>query len=90
MAEMSSATTQSIPYCDEASCVAAQCVPTLCVGKGVPSNETLFARSSNVIPGGVNSSIRAFKSVGGSPYIVARGNGAHIWDVEGKKYVDLV
>jgi len=43
-----------------------------------------------VIPGGVNSSIRAFKSVGGSPYVVARASGAHVWDVEGKQYVDLV
>ena len=90
MADMTINSPQAIPYCDETACIAAQCVPTLCVGKGVPSNEKLYARSSEVIPGGVNSSIRAFKSVGGSPYIVARGNGAHIWDVAGKKYVDLV
>jgi glutamate-1-semialdehyde 2,1-aminomutase len=50
----------------------------------------LFARSEAVIPGGVNSSIRAFKSVGGRPYVVARAEGAHLWDVEGNRYIDLV
>jgi glutamate-1-semialdehyde 2,1-aminomutase len=50
----------------------------------------LYERSAKVIPGGVNSSIRAFKAVGGTPYVVARAEGAHVWDVEGKKYVDLV
>jgi len=54
------------------------------------SNAELFARSCAVIPGGVNSSIRAFKSVGGTPYLVDRADGAHIWDVEGTRYVDLV
>jgi glutamate-1-semialdehyde 2,1-aminomutase len=50
----------------------------------------LYTRSAEVIPGGVNSSIRAFKAVGGEPYIVARGEGAHVIDVEGKRYIDLV
>jgi glutamate-1-semialdehyde 2,1-aminomutase len=50
----------------------------------------LYERSARAIPGGVNSSIRAFKAVGGSPYIVARAEGAHVWDVEGNRYVDLV
>ncbi|HEX6660023.1 MAG TPA: glutamate-1-semialdehyde 2,1-aminomutase [Ilumatobacter sp.] len=50
----------------------------------------MFARSEAVIPGGVNSSIRAFKSVGGRPYVVARAEGAHLWDVEGTRYIDLV
>jgi glutamate-1-semialdehyde 2,1-aminomutase len=54
------------------------------------TNAELFARSAAVIPGGVNSSIRAFKAVGGTPYVVARAEGAHIWDVEGTRYVDLV
>jgi glutamate-1-semialdehyde 2,1-aminomutase len=43
-----------------------------------------------VIPGGVNSPVRAFKSVGGTPYFVARGEGAYVWDVEGRRYIDLV
>ena len=79
-----------IPYCDSQRCPAAGCQPTLCVGAGLASNEELFQRSLRAIPGGVNSSIRAFKAVGGSPYIVARAKGAHVWDVEGNRYLDLV
>lgn len=80
----------SIQFCDPVACVAAGCTATVCTGKGVPSNHTLYTRSADVIPGGVNSSIRAFKAVGGEPYIVARGEGAHVFDVEGKRYIDLV
>jgi glutamate-1-semialdehyde 2,1-aminomutase len=54
------------------------------------SNDALFTRACAVIPGGVNSPVRAFRSVGGTPYFVARGEGAHVWDVEGRRYVDLV
>ena len=79
-----------IPYCDATACVAAGCNPIVCTGAGTPSNKEVFERSTRVIPGGVNSSIRAFKAVGGSPYVVARGAGAHVYDVEGKQYVDLV
>lgn len=79
-----------IPYCDETACRAAGCVPTLCTGAGLASNKALYERSARAIPGGVNSSIRAFKAVGGSPYLVARAEGAHVWDVEGNRYVDLV
>jgi len=80
----------SIQFCDPVACVAAGCTATVCTGKGVPSNHTFYTRSAGVIPGGVNSSIRAFKAVGGEPYIVARGEGAHVIDVEGKRYIDLV
>ena len=80
----------SIQFCDPVACVAAGCAATVCTGKGVPSNHALYTRSAEVIPGGVNSSIRAFKAVGGEPYIVARGEGAHVIDVEGKRYIDLV
>jgi len=79
-----------IPYCDESSCPAAGCQPTVCVGAGVPSNATMFERSRRAIPGGVNSSIRAFKAVGGSPYVVARAEGPYVYDVEGNRYIDLV
>jgi glutamate-1-semialdehyde 2,1-aminomutase len=54
------------------------------------TNAALFARSCEVIPGGVNSSIRAFKAVGGTPYLVAHAEGPYVWDVEGTRYVDLV
>src|SRR6056297_3400045 len=80
----------TIPYCDPESCAAAGCVPTVCTGAGVPSNATLFERSRRAIPGGVNSSIRAFKAVGGDPYVVSRASGATVTDVEGTTYFDLV
>ena len=55
------------------------------------TNDELFKRGSDVIPGGVNSPVRAFRSVGGgTPYFVARAKGAHVWDVEGRKYLDYV
>jgi glutamate-1-semialdehyde 2,1-aminomutase len=54
------------------------------------TNEELFERAQRVIPGGVNSPVRAFGSVGGSPYFVARAEGPHLWDVEGNRYIDLV
>jgi glutamate-1-semialdehyde 2,1-aminomutase len=56
----------------------------------VSTNAEFFARSCKVIPGGVNSSIRAFKAVGGTPYIVERAEGPYVWDVEGRRYIDLV
>lgn len=58
---------------------------------GLPrDNVELFARSCAAIPGGVNSSIRAFKAVGGTPYIVERAEGPYVFDVEGRRYIDLV
>ena len=54
------------------------------------TNEELYERGLRVIPGGVNSPVRAFRSVGGVPYFVARARGAHVWDVEGRRFVDLV
>jgi glutamate-1-semialdehyde 2,1-aminomutase len=53
-------------------------------------NEDLFARARKLIPGGVNSPVRAFGAVGGTPIFFARAAGAHLWDVEGKRYVDYV
>ena len=54
------------------------------------TNEEWFERAQAVIPGGVNSPVRAFRSVGGSPYFVARAEGGYVWDVEGKRYTDFV
>ena len=51
----------------------------------VTTNDELFDRAQRVIPGGVNSPVRAFGSVGGTPYFVARAEGAHVWDVEGRR-----
>jgi glutamate-1-semialdehyde 2,1-aminomutase len=55
-----------------------------------PTNAELFERARKVIPGGVNSPVRSFRSVGGTPYFVARGQGAYVWDVEGNRYIDFV
>ena len=54
------------------------------------TNQSLFERACRVIPGGVNSPVRAFTAVGGSPYFVARAQGAYVWDVEGTRYLDYV
>ena len=54
------------------------------------TNDALFERAARVIPGGVNSPVRAFRSVGGNPYFVERGEGAYVWDVEGTRYLDYV
>ena len=54
------------------------------------TNAELFERSLRVMPGGVSSPVRAFRSVGGDPYVVARAEGAFVWDVEGRRYLDYV
>jgi len=56
----------------------------------VATNEQLFARAQQVIPGGVDSPVRAFNAVGGTPYFVARADGPYVWDVTGRRYIDLV
>ena len=53
-------------------------------------NEELFARAQLTIPAGVNSPVRAFRSVGGTPRFIARGEGAYLWDADGKRYLDYV
>jgi glutamate-1-semialdehyde 2,1-aminomutase len=54
------------------------------------SNEAWFERAQAVIPGGVDSPVRSFRSVGGTPYTVASGKGAYVCDVEGNEYLDYV
>ena len=54
------------------------------------TNQGLFERARRVIPGGVNSPVRSFRSVGGTPYFVARAEGPYVWDVEGRRYIDYV
>ena len=53
-------------------------------------NEALFTRAQRTIPGGVNSPVRAFRSVGGTPRFLTRGEGPHVWDANGKRYIDYV
>ena len=53
-------------------------------------NASLFDRAKNVIPGGVNSPVRAFKAVGGTPRFITRAQGACMWDANGQKYIDYI
>jgi glutamate-1-semialdehyde 2,1-aminomutase len=56
----------------------------------VGPNEALFARAQAVIPGGVNSPVRAFRAVGGTPRFIRRAEGAYLWDAEGRRYIDYI
>ncbi|HUL91157.1 MAG TPA: glutamate-1-semialdehyde 2,1-aminomutase [Burkholderiales bacterium] len=53
-------------------------------------NDLLFERSQKTIPGGVNSPVRAFRAVGGTPRFIERGEGSRIWDADGREYIDYV
>lgn len=54
------------------------------------NNAALFERAKRSIPGGVNSPVRAFKAVGGTPRFVQRAQGAHFWDANGERYIDYI
>ena len=56
----------------------------------IVQSEKLFQKACKVMPGGVNSPVRAFKSVGGNPLFVKKASGSKIWDVDGNKYIDYV
>jgi len=56
----------------------------------VGQNEVLFERAQKVIPGGVNSPVRAFRQVGGTPRFVSRASGPYFWDADDKRYIDLI
>lgn len=56
----------------------------------IKTSEKLFAEAQNFIPGGVNSPVRAFKSVGGNPIFVQRGEGSKFYDVDGNEYIDYI
>jgi len=53
-------------------------------------SEAIFEKAQKLIPGGVNSPVRAYRSVGGNPPFISRGNGSRIWDIDGNEYVDYV
>ena len=53
-------------------------------------SEELFAKAQKYIPGGVNSPVRSFRAVGGTPPFIARGSGSHIWDADGNEYIDYL
>ncbi len=56
----------------------------------IAKSEALFTRATEVLPGGVNSPVRAFKAVGGTPRFIARAEGAYTWDEDGHRYLDYV
>lgn len=56
----------------------------------ITKSESLYTRAQELLPGGVNSPVRAFKSVGGTPLFIERGSGAHLYDVDGNQYIDYV
>ena len=56
----------------------------------VAQSEALFARAKGIIPGGVNSPVRAFRGVGGTPRFILRGEGSHFFDVDGNEYIDYI
>src|SRR6188508_388322 len=57
---------------------------------GIQRSEILFERAGHAIPGGVNSPVRAFKSVGGTPLFIKSAKGAYLFDEDGNKYIDLI
>jgi len=54
------------------------------------TSSSLFSEAKRLIPGGVNSPVRAFRNVGGEPFFVQRAKGSHLWDVDGREYIDYV
>ncbi len=72
----------SIPHCKEEILVTTTFNTT--------KSQEIFAAAQNLMPGGVSSPVRAFKSVGGQPIVFERVNGAYIWDVDGNQYIDYV
>src|SRR5215510_14308919 len=59
-------------------------------GKGRPHSHEIFGRATEVLVGGVNSPVRAFRAVGGEPIVVDRAAGARLWDADGNEYIDYV
>ena len=53
-------------------------------------SQSLFERAKKVIPGGVNSPVRAFRAVGGDPLFIAKAKGPHLWDADNNKFIDYV
>ena len=56
----------------------------------IPASQALFARAERVLPGGVNSPVRAYRAVGGTPRFIAHAQGSRVWDEDGTQLVDYV
>src|SRR6266545_5017051 len=61
-----------------------------CMSRKVEQSRKLQKRAEAVIPGGVNSPVRAFRAVGGNPPFIERGEGAYLYDIDGNRYLDCV
>src|SRR5437899_2081055 len=60
------------------------------VASSAARSAELFARAQHLLPGGVDSPVRAFQAVGGTPRFIARGKGSSVWDVDGNRYIDYL
>src|SRR5947209_18858915 len=60
------------------------------MARKVEQSRKLQKRAEHLIPGGVNSPVRAFRAVGGDPPFITRGLGSHLWDVDGNEYIDYI
>ena len=60
------------------------------VSSARPRADGLFERARNILVGGVNSPVRAFRAVGGTPLVIDRAQGSRLWDVDGREYIDYV
>ena len=60
------------------------------MARKLEQSRKLQKRAETLIPGGVNSPVRAFRAVGGDPPFVVKGQGAHIWDADGNEYIDYI
>ena len=65
-------------------------MPTTTDGQAIPLSQALFTRAEAVLPGGVNSPVRAYRAVGGTPRFIARAEGARVWDEDGHELIDFV
>ncbi|CAM2142062.1 glutamate-1-semialdehyde 2,1-aminomutase [Pararobbsia alpina] len=65
-------------------------LPLSLLQNSMSQNQSLFERAQRTIPGGVNSPVRAFRSVGGTPRFIKRAHGAYFWDADGKRYIDYI
>src|ERR1700732_743184 len=77
-------------HCNARDCYICQSAVTASMARTVEASRKLQRRAEQMIPGGVNSPVRAFGSVGGDPPFIVRGKGSHIWDADENEYIDYV
>src|ERR1700732_359994 len=77
-------------HCNARDCYICQSAVTASMARTVEASRKLQRRAEQMIPGGVNSPVRAFGAVGGDPPFIVRGKGSHIWDADENEYIDYV